>query len=228
MNRLPIPGTLLNTATVLAGSTIGLLLGQAIPEGWLKTALLGLGLFNMALGVKMFLRVHNVLLVAGSMAIGGILGAAVDSGVELPGLKNADGLLAASLLFCVGPMTLLGCVQDAVEGKSELLQLKSLLDGIASILLAATMGVSVLFSAFVVLVVQGALTVLGGRLRGVAQDGVLLDEFTALGGLLILGIGLRLTEIQQIPVANFLPGFLILPLLMGAIKKFSRRALPPA
>lgn len=226
MNRLPIPGTLLNTATVLVGSSIGLLLGRSIPEGWLQTALLGLGLFNMALGVKMFLRVHNVLLVAGCMALGGILGAAVDAYVDIPGLKNVDGLLAASLLFCVGPMTLLGCVQDAVEGKSELLQLKSLLDGIAAILLAATMGVSVLFSAFVVLVVQGALTVLGGRLRRVAQDGELLDEFTALGGLLILGIGLRLTDIKQVPVANFLPGFLVLPLLVRMVLAFEQKKSP--
>ncbi|MBS1706588.1 MAG: DUF554 domain-containing protein [Armatimonadetes bacterium] len=224
MARLPFPGTLLNTGTVVLGSALGIALGQALPQSLQSAALVGIGLVNSALGVKMFLGVKNLLLVAFAIALGGVLGTAigiqnalVTVGNRLQSVLNAHGpftagFVGASVLFCIGPMTLLGCIQDSVEGKSDLLRLKSLLDGIASIFLAATLGVGVMASAIVVLIFQGGLTLAAKPLQPLAQDEALLGDTTAVGGLLILAIGFSLTDIKLIPTANYLPAIFLAPL----------------
>lgn len=214
---------MLNTATVAAGSLVGLALGHAIPTSWQSVALTALGLVNMALGVKMFFSCRNVLVVAAALALGGILGAALGISPAVNALAEylqrvfgfhgqfAGGLVTASVLFCVGPMTLLGCIQDAVHGESDLLRLKSLLDGIASVFLAATLGLGVLVSAVVVLLFQGGLTLIGARLQSLAQDETLLAEITATGGAMILAIGLNLADVKHIAVETYLPAMLLVP-----------------
>lgn len=218
-------GTLLNTATVLAGSAVGLSIGRFVPEAMHQAVLYGIGLVSMALGVKLFLESRSVLIVAAAIAFGGTLGTlmGIESGMAAIGdwLKLrfgghesgtfTDGFVTASVLFCVGPMTLLGCLQEALEGKIELIGIKSTLDGFTSLFLAILLGPGVLVSALAVFVVQGSLTLLGAKLKTLAEDPRLVSEATAAGGPMMLAIGLRLLDLKQLPVANYLPALILAP-----------------
>jgi uncharacterized membrane protein YqgA involved in biofilm formation len=229
-----VKGTLINTGTVVVGSTLGLMVGQLLPANAQDIALSGIGLVNLALGVKMFLPSKNLILVAACIALGGILGLllGVQSGLEALSVwakevvggrgKFSEGLLTASILCCVGPMTILGCIQDGLECRSELLGLKSTLDGVAGFFLAASLGVGVLFSAVVILVFQGMITLLASRLKWLREDEELLNEFTAVGGLMILSIGISLLGLKQMPTANYLPGLLMVPVLHRSYLAFKR------
>lgn len=232
---IPLRGTLLNTATVFVGASLGLLLRQALPGHLQTTALVGIGLVNIALGVKMFLGSRSVLIVAGAVAIGGLIGAGLGltalfdrlaaSFTGLFGRQNglSEGLTTATILFCVGPMTLLGCIQDAMTGRSELLDLKSLLDGIASVFLAATLGAGVVLSAGSVLVIQGLLTLFARPLRPLAEREDYLAEITGIGGILILAIGINLTHLQKIPTADYLPALVLGPAMVAAGARWRAR-----
>lgn len=235
MRRLPMRGTLLNAGAVALGASIGLVFGGWLPEAWMSVALHGLGLVTMGIGLRMFLRSQNVLYVAGSVAIGGVVGAAlgIDAWVASfadwarqtlgAGGRFNEALITTSVLYCVGPMTLLGCIQDAVERKIELLAVKSLMDGVGSVFFAATLGVGVLVTAVVVLLVQGALTLAGRSLGPLANDEPLLAEATATGGALLLAIGLGLTEIKKLPTENYLPALVLAPLAVWAVARIQAR-----
>ncbi|MCE9559275.1 MAG: DUF554 domain-containing protein, partial [Armatimonadetes bacterium] len=133
-------------------------------------------------------------------------------------------LITTSILFCVGPMTILGCLQDRLEGKIEILAMKSLLDGVASIFFAAVSGPAVLVTALVVLVVQGVLTMLATPLKAIATEEV-VNEAAATGGVLLLAIGFGLAKIAKIPAETYLPALLISPVITSFIAK--RRASSP-
>ena len=218
-------GALLNTLTVLVGSGVGLTVGEWLPERIREAALVGIGLVTLGLGIKMFLATKNVLIVAGSVAVGGVIGAAVGIDIGLDALAEwarlmlgaegrfNEGFITAAVLFCVGPMTLLGCLQDGLEGKLELLGLKSLLDGIAAVFLAAALGPGVMASAAIVLLVQGSLT-LGARvLEPVSKKAWVMDEATAAGGAILLAIGINLALGQGIRSELYLPALVLAPLL---------------
>ncbi|MBC8066337.1 MAG: DUF554 domain-containing protein [Chlorobia bacterium] len=219
-------GTLLNTATVAVGSTIGALAGNQIPDSYKELVLSGLGLVTIGLGVKLFLQSKNVLIVAAAISLGGMLGMAIgiQGGIEsfadwakgaLGGEgRFAEGLVTASVLFCIGPTTILGCLQDGLEKKIELLALKSTLDLFAAMFLAASMGWGVLLSAAVVLVFQGALTLAAKPLRPLAQDQDLLAEVSGTGGIMMIAIGLSLLEIKKLPTADFLPAISLAPVMV--------------
>lgn len=232
--KLPFKGTLLNTFTVIVGSLIGLALGRAVPSAWQDVVQAGIGLVVLGVGIQMFLKTKNVLIVVASIALGAILGLAL--GIT-PALENVAesfrkllnsegsfnlGFITASVLYCVGPMTLLGCMQDGIEGKSELLQLKSLLDGITSIFFAASMGFGVLASAATVLVVQGLLTVLARFLKPIASSPAAIDEASATGGVIMLAIGLGLTQIKSIPAETFLPALFLAPATVLIAARFKK------
>lgn len=226
-------GTLLNTATVTAGAGLGLVVGSRVPEDYQSIALTGLGLVTVAMGLRSFLAAKNVPLVAAAVALGGLLGLALVLQAGLQSLGDwvrqvvgaggsstfVEGFVGASVLFCVGPMTLLGCLQDGLEGKTDLLAIKSTLDGVAGFFLAAALGPGVLLSAAVVLVLQGALTLLARRLRRLAEDEELLGELTGTGGVLLLGIGIGLMGMKKIPVADFLPALALAPLFLTLARR---------
>lgn len=236
---LPFRGALLNTATVIVGSLIGLLLGTRLPVEYQNIALSGIGLVTVGIAMKMFFETKNVLIVAASVAIGGVLGKiiGIDAGLaaaaewarsSLGGDMDRgfnDGLVTAGVLFCVGPMTLMGCIQDGLERRIDLLSLKSLLDGISSAFLAAmspSFGKGVLASAALVLVVQSSLTAIARPLQPVAKNPNILAEATAAGGAMMLAIGfglLKVPVIKDIPKEVFLPSLVIAPLISAYLER---------
>ncbi len=231
MARLPLLGTLINTATVLAGSGLGLVAGAWVPEKAKPLTLSAIGIVTVVMGLKMAGRTKQILLAVGCLVIGGLAGVLLQfpEGVAaLAGwVKNLtggggrfnEGLITASVLFCIGPMTLLGCLEDGLEGKIEILGLKSTLDLVASFFLAATLGAGVLASACVVLAFQGALTLAARLLKPLADDPDLMDETTGVGGLILIAIGLNLLDLKKIPTEAFLPALVLAPFGAWALKR---------
>jgi uncharacterized membrane protein YqgA involved in biofilm formation len=229
-------GTLLNTSTITVGATIGAAAGDRIPDLYKGLVLSGLGLVSMGLGIKLFFQSKNVLVVAAAVALGGILGMAIGIQSAIEGLAGwmkgefggggrfVEAIVTPSILFCVGPTTLLGCLQDGLEKKIDLLALKSTLDLFAAMFLAASLGWGVVLSALIVLVFQGALTLSAKHLRNLAADQALLDEMSGAGGVLMLGIGLGLLEIKRLPIADYLPAIFLAPALVvfGRVVKRKR------
>jgi uncharacterized membrane protein YqgA involved in biofilm formation len=235
-------GTLLNVAAVLVGGSLGMLFGARLPENLKKTVIAGLGLFTAVTGVKMFLETQNSLIVLGSLLVGALLGEwwKIEDGLQTLGgwlekrfsRKQAEGpgdatnsrfvrgFLTASLVFCVGPMTLLGSIQDGLKGDYSLLAIKAVLDGFASLAFASTLGVGVLFSVIVILVYQGSISLLAAQLSTIVTP-AMMSEMTAVGGVLLLGIAISsLLEIKKIRVGNFLPALVIAPLIVAILAFF--------
>ena len=227
-------GTLINAATVLVGSLLGSFLGGRLPEKMRQTVIGGLGLVTAVVGMQMSLGTRNILLVMGSVLVGGILGEwwQIEARLEAVGhwLEERVGdrlggseersvtraFVAASLVFCVGPMTIVGSIQDGLTGDYRLLAVKSVLDGFAALAFSASMGPGVLLSILTIVVLQGGISLaamgVGGALGEVTQQTPWVIEMTATGGLLMLGISLLLLELRRIRVANLLPAVLIAPL----------------
>lgn len=220
-------GVFTNTLLVFLGSLVGLLLKRGIPENIKKIVLIGLGLFTCILGIKMGLKMERPLITVLSLVVGGALGETLrieafleEIGTKLKRLVKtqdeasfAQGFVTASLLFCVGPMTILGCLQAGLENNPELLFVKSLMDGVSSIILCSTLGIGVMFSAVAVLIIQGSLTLLAQQLHFLT-DAIYLSDFTSVGGIIIFAIGIKLLGIKQIKVGNFLPALIIVLLLV--------------
>lgn len=232
-------GTLLNTATVAGGALLGLTIGKAIPATYQEVALHGLGLVTFGIGVKLFLQSKNIVAIAGAVAIGGLIGLALGFQAGLDGFAEwmrlhlggekgtfNEALITTSVLYCVGPMTLLGCLQDGLEGKIELLAIKSTMDGISAIFFAAALGPGVLATAAVVLVFQGALTLSAKPLKGFAKDMELVDEAGAAGGILMMAIALGLLELKKLGVASYLPALVLAPLFVMLARKWEVRRRP--
>jgi uncharacterized membrane protein YqgA involved in biofilm formation len=227
-------GTFLNVAAVLIGGTIGLIFGSRIPDRFKNTVIAGMGLFTAAMGLQMFLKTDNPLIVLGALIIGILLGewwriedglqalgqilekrfASDSSEAGASGSKFVRGFMVASLLFCVGPMTILGSIQDGLTGNYNLLAVKSTLDGFASIAFASTLGIGVLFSSIIVLVYQGGISLLAGQLSAIVTE-PMMNEMTAAGGVILVGLAIsNLLEIKKIRVGNFLPALAVAPLIV--------------
>jgi len=225
----------LNTATVAAGATLGLEVGNHVPQNYKEVAISGLALCAGLIGVRMFLQSKNAIVVVASVALGGVLGMAlgiaggVDSFAEWcrqrlgGGSTFNEGLITTSVLFCVGPMTLLGCLQDGVEGKIDLLAIKSTLDGIGAFFFAATLGAGVLVTAGIVLVFQGAITLAARSLQRLAKDEQLLAETSAVGGALMLGISINMLNLRSLRMETYLPALVLAPCFVWLARKLEAR-----
>lgn len=228
-------GTLLNILTVLIGGGLGTVLGARLPRRLQETVLWGLGLFTIAIGLQMTFESQNALITLGSLLVGGLLGEwwNIEAGLKWLGewlearfarSGNADGtarfikgFVSASLVFCVGPMTILGAIQDGLTGNPQLLAIKSVLDGFAALAFSASLGIGVLFSVVVILVYQGGLTLLAAQAQSLLTT-PMINEMTAAGGLLIMGIGVgALLELRPIRVANYLPALFIAPVIVAIL-----------
>jgi uncharacterized membrane protein YqgA involved in biofilm formation len=219
-------GTVINVGAVLAGGAAGLCLHRALPERFQRIVLQGLGLITLLLGLQMALKTANIFITLGSLLLGALLGEAWRLQERLDALgrwlegkfkrgdddRFTEGFVTTSLLFCIGPMAILGSIQDGVSGDYKTLAIKALMDGFAAMVFAAELGWGVLFSAATVLVYQGSLTLAAAPLQRVLT-GPMVNEMTAVGGLMIVGISLMLLEIKRLPLANFLPALALAPLL---------------
>lgn len=241
---MPGLGTLMNVLAVVVGGSIGTVLGDRLPVRVRDVVTDGLGLFTLVIGGINAAAVLDaplsravgdggpLLVVLGSVVVGGAIGAALRLESRFEGIGGAlqsrfagsgdapesrrrfiEGYVTASLVFCVGPLTVLGSLEDGMGNGAELLALKSVLDGFAALAFAASLGWGVVASALTVLVVQGSLTALG-VVAGEVLDEAQVAALTATGGVLLLGVGLRLLRIKPVPVADLLPALLLAPLFV--------------
>jgi uncharacterized membrane protein YqgA involved in biofilm formation len=220
-------GTLVNVATIVAGTLAGVVIGPRLAERIRSTVLAVLGLVTVASGIEQALRTRNVVFPLIGLALGGALGEALrlEERVESFGdalgrrLRHRGGhvgeaFVTATLVYCVGPLAVLGSIQDGLGRGTELLMLKSGLDGFASIVFASTLGWGVGLAAVPVAIYQGAVTALAGVIDPLLTPRMVI-ELTAAGGVMVMAIGLRLLEIQRIRVASLLPALVITPVLVG-------------
>jgi uncharacterized membrane protein YqgA involved in biofilm formation len=221
-------GTAINIATVLAGGSLGTVIGARLSEGMRETAMNAIGLVTVLVGIQSFLRFDNPLVPLVSVIVGLVIGElvgiddvlkrfgdALERRFSKGGSPVSRAFVTTSLLFCVGPLTVLGSLQDGISGDYRLLALKSALDFVASLSFASVLGWGVLLSAGSVLVVQGGLT-LAGALFGSFMSEPMILALTSTGGVLLLGLGLVLLNLEEVRVANMLPALVVAPLLVAA------------
>jgi len=237
-------GTLINFATVMLGGFFGLLVGGRLPERVKSIVISGLGLITIVIGVSSAIKTANALIPLLALVIGSIIGELIniDKGInwlgdrlkerfERPGGGEQNftaAFVIASLQFCVGPLTILGAINDGLSGNYSLLAIKAVLDGFSAIIFASTFGVGTLFAGATILLVQGSISLLAGLLKPLlvsdphlsmgAQPRVI--ELAAVGGVILLGLALNILEIKRVRVANMLPALLIAPLIVALLNIF--------
>jgi uncharacterized membrane protein YqgA involved in biofilm formation len=221
-------GTLINTATVLVGGSVGIAMGNKIPERVRIIVVQVIGMLTIGLGLSDLLKTHNMVFPLLGMVFGAVIGEVMRIEDRLEGLGEVirkrfaqrqdpgpfiSGFVTASLLFCIGPLTILGAIQDASGATPQLYIIKGTLDGFMSVIFGAIHGVGVLFSAVSVFIVQGTLTLFGTSLDSLLNDRMRIELF-ATGGLAVMAIGLNLLEIKKIRLGSLLPGLIITPILV--------------
>jgi uncharacterized membrane protein YqgA involved in biofilm formation len=221
-------GTLINTATVLIGGTVGIAMGDKIPDRVRLIVVQVIGMVTIGLGLSDLLRTHNMVFPLLGMVFGAVIGEVLRIEDRLEGIgevirkrfaKRQDpgpfisGFVTATLLFCIGPLTILGAIQDASGETPQLYIIKGTLDGFMSVIFGAIHGVGVLFSAVSVFVVQGTLTLFGTQLDSLLNDRMRIELF-ATGGLAVMAIGLNLLDIKKIRLGSLLPGLIVTPVLV--------------
>lgn len=222
-------GTWINITAILIGAALGSLLGQRIPQRLKVIVTQGVGLVVLAVGIDMALESEQVLIMLFSILLGGLLGEWWSLDDRLSSLGGwlerlfasvgfptegdfIQGFVTATVVFCVGPMAVLGSIQDGLTGDYTLLGIKSVLDGFSSLVFSSALGVGVGFSALSVLVVQGAFS-LGADALDALLTSPMLAEISGTGGVLMIGIALVMLDIKQLRIANFLPSLMVAPLI---------------
>lgn len=223
-------GTIVNALAIIAGSIAGFFLKGGMPASMADTITKGLGLCIIYIGISGTMKTENLLLVIISLVIGGIAGELIDIDKKFYQLgdllekklnkngesKIAEGFVAASLLFCVGSMAIVGSLQSGLEGNHETLYTKAVIDGITSVVFTSTMGIGVILSAVSVFIYQGLITVMAASAKVYLTDAI-VAEMTAVGSLLIMGIGINMIGASKIKVSNLLPAVFV-PFAYGIIK----------
>ena len=228
-------GTIVNCLTVIVGSLIGLMCKKGISERFSNAVMQGLALCVLYIGISGALEGQNVLVAILSMAVGALLGEAIDlekrlenCGARLEKLVSKDnkdgsiakGFVAASLLFCVGAMSIVGSLQGGLFGNHETIFAKSLIDGIAAIVLTSAMGIGVMFSAAFILVYQGGIALCAGFLAPVLTDAV-VAEMTCVGSLLIVALSLNMLKVTRLKVMNYVPAIFMPIIICKIVEYFS-------
>ncbi len=222
-------GTIVNVVTVVAGTVAGVVLGNRLPERLRVAVLQAVGILTLVIGTKEAITTRNVVFPLVALILGAAIGEAlrIEDRLERLGAvvrdrfadgdreddgRFVEGFVAASLLFCVGPLTVLGSIRDGLGGPdhAQLLLVKAALDGVVAIAFASTLGWGVGFSALTIVAVQGTLTAGAGAADRVLTDRMVV-EMSATGGLIVIGIGLRLLELKRVPVGAFLPALVVAP-----------------
>jgi len=240
-----LTGTFINVAAILIGGALGLLFGARLPDRVRQTVLAGMGLFTAIIGIQMSFDTQQPLVIAGALLIGSLLGewwqiedrlrnlgawleerlskgrsrqaANTEVVSNNHGSRFVRGFLAASLVFAIGPIAILGSIQDGLTGDYSLLAIKSILDAFGALAFASSMGVGVLFSSLVILVYQGGISLVATQAQALLST-AMMDEMTATGGVLLLGLAIsNLLEIKPIRVGNFLPALIVAPIIVAIL-----------
>ena len=220
-------GTIINIFTVFIGSMVGLLIRSKIPETYKTILLQAIGLLTLVIGIQMAFKTEEILLMMSALLFGAISGQFMDinNKIELFAdiLKKkftsqndkyfSEGFITASIIFCVGPMTILGALNDGLKGDYDLLAIKSILDGFTSIALSATFGIGVMFSIITILIIQGGISLFATFADSFLSE-LMIAEMTAVGGVMIIAIGIVILDIKKIKVANFLPALIYSPIFI--------------
>lgn len=239
---MSMTGVIANTLTVIVGSLVGLTFRKGIPERVTSAVMIGLGLCTVYIGIDGALAGQNVLIVIAAMVVGAIIGTLIDIDRAINDLglwvekkfqkkggeqvSIAEGFVTASLLFCVGAMTINGSLNAGISGDNSLLFTKATLDLFSSSMMAASLGIGVLFAAAFVLGFQGALVLMAGFLAPFLNDAA-IAEMTCAGSLIIIAIGTNLIGITKIKVANYLPAILLAPVFTWVVSLPLWRSLLP-
>jgi uncharacterized membrane protein YqgA involved in biofilm formation len=219
-------GTIVNTAAVAAGSGIGLLIKKALPERYETIYFQAVGLFTLLLGIKMAAAMTEPMLVVLSLVLGGFAGVRLRLTRRVEGLgrtlqrrmrssndRFTEGLTTGFLLFCIGPMTIAGCIEEGFGHAPDVLLTKSLMDFFSAVMLGAALGTGILFSALPLLLFQGGVTLLVS-LAGRDIPPAIVDETIVTGGIIMIGLSLSLLKIKQIDILNLLPALILIGLFI--------------
>jgi uncharacterized membrane protein YqgA involved in biofilm formation len=231
---MPGTGTIINVITVIIGSGLGLLLRNRLSEHYKLIILQGVGILTLVIGIQMALKTENIIISLIAIISGGLIGQLLELEERLDRFAEqvkrryakkedryfSEGFLTASIIFCVGPMTILGSINDGLRADISLLAIKSVLDGFTALALTTTFGIGVIFSVFTIIVIQGGLTISALMIDQFFNE-MMINEMTAVGGVIIMGIGFILLEIKKIKVATFLPALVIAPILVVIYQKIS-------
>ncbi|MDT8392488.1 MAG: DUF554 domain-containing protein [Bacteroidales bacterium] len=218
-------GTLINVIAVIIGSLIGLMINRRLPKRIITIIFQLMGLFTLVLGMSMALKTEHYIIVIGSLVLGAIIGEWI--GIEkymnawseklkkrfkLGNDKFTEGLITAFLLYCMGAMTILGAIEEGLEGTYDILLMKSLMDGVSSVALAAGLGIGVMFSVIPLIVYQGGLTLFSAYISEHFTE-VIINDLSATGGILLIGLGINILEIKQLKILNMIPALVIVVIL---------------
>ena len=229
-------GVIVNVITVIAGSLIGLLFKKGIPERVSSAAMVGLGVCTLYIGISGSLCGENVLILIASVVLGAIVGTLLNIDGAINRLANtveskfkkqgsdvsiAEGIITATLLFCVGSMTVTGSIQAGLTGDNSVLITKAMLDLVSSMMLASSLGIGVLLSSVAVFIIQGGLVLLAGLISPLMSTGA-INEMTCAGSILIIMIGTNLMGITKIKVADLLPAILFAPIIHNIVPIFEK------
>jgi len=221
-------GTIINSAAIILGCIAGLILKNRFPLKISEVLFQGIGLTTLMIGSQMAIKGSEILYIILSIVVGGIIGEIIDIETRLDSLGNkikgifkglkgterfTEGFITASLLYCVGSMAVMGAIEEGIRGNPDILLAKSALDGISSIIFASSLGIGVMFSAISVFVYQGMITQIAQLVKNFITEGM-INEMTAVGGILIIGLSFGILKIKKIKVANLLPSLLIIILFM--------------
>ncbi len=218
-------GTIANVIAIILGSTVGILIKSRLPEKMSDIIFQAIGLFTIVLGISMAIETNNFLLIAFSLLIGSVIGECI--GIEnhldklteklknrfkSPGDKFSEGFIMATLIYCIGPMAILGSIEEGLGNPPNLLMAKSILDGVASIALSSALGIGVMLSSIPLLLYQGSITIFASYVSSYLSDSLII-ELTSVGGILLLALGIKIIRVKDFKVVNMLPSLLVVLLL---------------
>lgn len=214
-------GTIVNALAIIVGALLGIAIKKGIKDDYKNTIMDGIGLTVVIIGIMGGIKSENIILVIGSIVVGSILGEIIGVEDKLDKLGNSlqkgfggkdsnfsKGFVTASLVYCVGAMAIVGSLESGILGNHETLFAKSILDGISAIIFASTLGIGVAFSAIPVFIYQGSITLLANSVKSLLTPEV-INEMSAVGGILIMAIGINILGIKKIKVGNMLPAVFI-------------------
>lgn len=214
-------GTIVNSLSILVGSLVGIILKKGIKDDYKTTIMDGISLTVIVIGIMGGIKSENIILAISSIVIGSLIGEIIGIEEKLDSLGDrlqksfgakdsnfSKGFVTASLVYCVGAMAIIGSLESGIQGNHQTLFAKSILDGISAIIFSSTLGIGVAFSALAVFIYQGTITLLASSVKGLLTPQV-INEMSAIGGILIMAIGINVLGIKKIKVGNMLPAIFI-------------------